>query len=427
MDIMSFKRDSRSPNMRIRYRLACCLVAVLCAASLSAAGSELADAVMRGNKAAVRSLLQRKVDVNAPQVDGTTALHWAVRADDLETIDLLVRAGANVSARNRAGVMPLELAALNGNAAVIERLIKAGADVNRPLNSSGDTALMMASRSGKAGAVKALLDRGAQINAKETWADTTALMWAVSEGNHDVVKLLIERGADVNARTKFVPSATGRGFEGATPVAAKADQAPEQNASGLLSPLMFAAREGDLESARMLVAAGAQVNAVGGDGKDALGLAIFNGSYEVASFLIDQHADVNKADAQKFTPLFWAVDRRNMETAPNFPWVVTTDPVAAHQEIARCRRRRQLCRQQHTPCAHAGRFTAYRFRDSVDASRILRRHRTGQASPGSWRRSQCHIQRQRNNLDGCLRNRVHPGLQQRTHSGRTSGSRQIAC
>jgi ankyrin repeat protein len=100
--------------MRIRYRLACCLIAVLCAASLSAAGSELADAVMRGNKTAVRSLLQRKVDVNAPQVDGTTALHWAVRSDDLETIDLLVRAGANVSARNRAGVMPLELAALNG-------------------------------------------------------------------------------------------------------------------------------------------------------------------------------------------------------------------------------------------------------------------------------------------------------------------------
>ena len=313
--------------MRIRYRLACCLVAVLCAASLSAAGSELADAVMRGNKATVRSLLQRKVDVNAPQVDGTTALHWAVRSDDLETIDLLVRAGANVSARNRAGVMPLELAALNGNAAVLERLIKAGADVNKPLNSSGDTALMMASRSGKAEAVKALLDRGAQINAKETWADTTALMWAVSEGHHDVVKLLIERGADVNARTKFVPSATGRGFEGATPVAAKADQTAEQNASGFLSPLMFAAREGDLESARMLVAAGAQVNAIGGDAKDALGLAIFNGSYEVASFLIDQHADVNKADAQKFTPLFWAVDRRNMETAPNFPWVVTTDPL----------------------------------------------------------------------------------------------------
>jgi uncharacterized protein len=313
--------------MKIRHILVCCVLAFLSAASLLAASSELADAVMKGNKDAVRALLQRKADVNAAQVDGTTALHWAVRADDLDTVDLLLRAGANVSARNREGVMPIQLAALNGNAAVIDRLLRAGADANTPMNSFGDTPLMMASRSGKADAVKILLDRGAQIDAKETWGDTTALMWAVSEGNHDVVKLLIERGADVNARTKFVPSATGRGFEGATPVASRANQPPEEHASGLLTPLMFAAREGDLESARLLVAAGARVNAVDGDGKDALGLAIFNGSYDVASFLIDQHADVNQADAQRFTPLFWAVDRRNMETAPNFPWVVTTDPM----------------------------------------------------------------------------------------------------
>jgi hypothetical protein len=90
---------------------------------------------------------------------------------------------------------------------------------------------------------------------------------------------------------------------------------------------MFAAREGDVESARFLVAAGADINATGGDGKDALSLALFNGGYDVASLLLDRHANVNQADAQGFTPLFWAVDRRNMETAPNFPWVVTTDPL----------------------------------------------------------------------------------------------------
>src|SRR5262245_12413812 len=152
-------------------------------------------------------------------------------------------------------------------------------------------------------------------------------MWAVNESNHAVVKLLIDRGADVNARSKFVPSATGRGFEGATPVASRPNQAVEENSSGLLTPLMFAAREGDLQSTRLLVAAGAQVNATDGDGKNALSLAVFNGGYDVASFLIDNHADVNNADAQRFTPLFWAVDRRNMETAPNFPWVVTADPL----------------------------------------------------------------------------------------------------
>jgi ankyrin repeat protein len=141
-----------------------------------------------------------------------------------------------------------------------------------------------------------------------------------------VVKILIDAGANVNAPSKFVPSATGRGFEGATPRDSKPNQ-PEQNASGLLTPLMFAAREGDLESAKLLVAAGAEVNVQGGDGKDALSLAIFNGGYSVASFLVDKGANVNQPDAQRFTPLFWAVDRRNMETAPNFPWVVTEDPL----------------------------------------------------------------------------------------------------
>ncbi len=320
--------------MYMRRMLGCCVAVLLPAASLlSAPASDLADAAMKGNKEAVRSLLQRKADVNAPQIDGTTALDWAVRGDDLEMAELLIRAGANVSAANREGATPLLLATVNGNAAMIEKLIKAGANPNAPLTKTGDTALMMAARTGKIDALKMLLDLGAQVNTKETWGDTTALMWAVSERHPSAVKMLVERGADVNARSKFVPSTTGRGFEGTTPVAPKSGQSAEEHSGGLLTPLMFAAREGDVESARILVAAGADVNATGGDGKDALGLALFNGSYEVASFLVDNHSKVNQADAQGFTPLFWVVDRRNMETAPNFPWMVTTDPLPLTEKM----------------------------------------------------------------------------------------------
>ncbi|HEY1753945.1 MAG TPA: ankyrin repeat domain-containing protein [Bryobacteraceae bacterium] len=304
------------------------------AMTLTAAGkSAVADAAMHGDKAAVRALVQQKADVNAPQVDGATALHWAVRADDLELTDLLLRSGAHVSAANAEGATPLLLATQNGNAAIIERLLQAGADPNAPLTELGDTALMMASRTGNVAAVKVLLDHKAQVNTKETWGGTTALMWAVSEHHPETVKLLVERGADVNAKSNLVPSASGRGFEGTSPVAAKPDQPIEEFASGLLTPLMFAAREDDLESARTLIQAGADVNAAGADGKDALGLALFNGSYSVASLLIDSHANVNRADAQRFTPLFWAVDRRNMETAPNFPWMVTTDPLPVIQKL----------------------------------------------------------------------------------------------
>jgi uncharacterized protein len=312
----------------MKYVFESITLACILASSLSAAGrSEVADAAMQGNAPAVRALLEKKADVNAPQVDGTTALHWAVRANDLEMTGILLRAGARPSVANESGATPMELAAMNGNAAILDRLLQAGADPNAPLSHSGDTALMMAARTGRVDAVKALLDHGAQVNAKETWGGTTALMWAVAERHPEVAKLLVERGADVNAKSDFVPSASGRGFEGTAPVAPQPDQAVEEFASGWLTPLMFAAREDDLESARILIQAGADVNAVGGDGKDALALALFNGSYDVASLLIDSHANVNHADAQRFTPLFWAVDRRNMETAPNFPWMVTTDPL----------------------------------------------------------------------------------------------------
>ncbi len=319
--------------MCMRRVLGCCVVMLLSAAVLGAAVSDLADAAMKGNKAAVRSLLQKKADVNAAQTDGTTALHWAVRLDDLETAELLIRAGANVAAATRAGATPLQLAAVNGNAAIIAALIKAGADPNAPVTKYGDTTLMMAARTGNPEAIKVLLDNGATANAVETWGGTTALMWAVSESHPDAAKMLIDRGANVNVRSKIVPSEGRRGGSTSNssvtslPRDPEPGEKPKKDYYGGFTPLHFAVRQGDMESTRRLVAAGADVNTVSADGKASLELAIYNGNYEIASFLIDNKAQVNHADAEGFTPLFWTVDRRNMETNPGMPWMVTLDPL----------------------------------------------------------------------------------------------------
>lgn len=314
-------------------RAASILCLLLGCAPAYGAVSEVADAAMRGDREAVRAALARKADVNIPQMDGTTALHWAVERDDLETTDILLRAGARVTVQTREGVTPLQLAATNGNGMMIDRLVKAGADPNAALTPTGDTALMMAARTGTPGAIRVLAEAGAQVNATERWGGTTALHWAVSEGHADAAKALIAAGADVNARSNYVAPANGRGFEGRTPLSNSAEAKPVEFASGWLTPLMIAAREGDMELARVLVGAGADVNAAAGDGKTALAMAIFNGNYELGSYLVEQKADVNKADTQRFTPLFWAIDRRNMETAPNFPWMVTADPMPLIRQL----------------------------------------------------------------------------------------------
>jgi len=176
----------------------------------------------------------------------------------------------NVSAANRAGAVPDASRGRQRQRGHDRKLIKAGADPNAALTKFGDTALMMTAKTGKADAVKMLLDHNAQVNAKETWGDTTALMWAVSEHHPAVVKMLIDHGADVNAQSKFVPSASGRGFEGPHRSLPNRASARRSSPAVCLTALMFAAREDDIESARLLVAGGADLNAVGGDGKDAL-------------------------------------------------------------------------------------------------------------------------------------------------------------
>jgi ankyrin repeat protein len=303
-----------------RWRIAgTAIVAVLAAANLAAAAGDtrLADAAMRADRAGVRALLQQKADVNATQPDGTTALHWAVRANDLETTQLLLRAGAAVSATTRYGVTPLYLAAVNGNASVIDALLGAGADANAA-NPGGETALMTAARTGRIDAVRLLLDKGAAINAQERVRGQNALMWAVLEHHADVVSLLLSRGAIVDAATTIsIPDGTTGEPEGTSgdigahgPGIYRSRAVPSP--SGAMTPLLFAARDGNLAMARILLDAGADINRPSANGTSPLVVAITNNHIELALFLVERGADINAADRfYKRTPLFAAVERRN--------------------------------------------------------------------------------------------------------------------
>src|SRR5258705_2980060 len=163
------------------------LIVGLAAAGHAATRSDVADAVMKGDKAALRALLQKKADLNAPQVDGATALHWAVYRDDSETMNQLIRAGANVNVTNREGVTPLAMASLYGRPAIIEALLLAGADAKQR-TANGETLVMFAARNGNPAAIELLVAGGADIGAKENLRGTTALMWAVGQRHSAAVQ-----------------------------------------------------------------------------------------------------------------------------------------------------------------------------------------------------------------------------------------------
>jgi ankyrin len=416
-------------------RVAACvgLIAITTALVAGAGKSEIADAAQRGDRAAVQKLILQKVDVNAPQVDGATALHWAVYRQDNELADALIRAGANVKAANRAAMTPLAMAALYGNAALIDRLIKAGADAKQR-GPNGETMLMFAARNGNPQAVQVLLEAGAEVNARETIRGTTALMWAIEQKHPEAVKVLLAGGADHSAKSGGAglprnymanrvnlravelaqdrrrraaeagitydeqlaidqksgrevggqrglgqaldangnpiaggrqgaagapaaaapapaagstpapaatpaPDAAGRGRQGAAgrgragnagaqgraggaaqPAQESDDDDNEVVIAGLvgsggggLTPLIFAAREGDLESAKLLVDAGAPLNQVTEYGWTPLLTAVNNRNYQLAKYLLEKGADPNIANKGGWTPLYLATDNRNIE------------------------------------------------------------------------------------------------------------------
>ena len=407
--------------------VACVGVLVLCvtAPGRGAGKSDVADAAMRGDRTALRALLQQKADVSAPQIDGATALHWAVYRGDVEMADLLIRAGANVKAVNREGVTPLAMASLYGNAPMISRLLKSGAEAAE-VGPNGQTVLMLAARNGNPDAIRVLLEGGAKVNAKETLRGTTALMWAAEQKHPEAVKALLAGGADFTAksggaglpRNYLAPrvntavvkasaqryaraAAAGRTYEeqlkweqangqdtgppsigdqlariqqqeaaaaeqaqppqpaaraeapaapspaapaagqaaaangrgrggagrGAAPGAGRGAAAVEEESDdnevvvaglvgsggGGLTALVFAAREGDLASAKLLLDAGADINQTTEYGWTPLLTATNNRHYVFGKLLLDRGADPNKANKGGWTPLYLATDNRNIE------------------------------------------------------------------------------------------------------------------
>jgi uncharacterized protein len=276
---------------------------LLACAALGAPPLRLVDAVKSGDKATVLALVESHADVNAAEADGTTALHWAARLDDLDLAERLLRAGSHVNAANRYGMTALYLACVNGSAPMIGKLLQAGADANA-IWTEGETPLMIVARGGNVEAAKVLLAHGAQVNAAEPVHGQTPLMWATGQSHPEMMRELIARGADVNARSAV------QHWERQVTAEPREKWLPP----GGFTALLFAARQGCLECAKILVDAKADFNATDPDGNSGVVLAIINGHYDVAGYLIDKGTDPNLADVTGRTALYAAVD---FSTMPN--------------------------------------------------------------------------------------------------------------
>ena len=271
---------------------------------ISASGQErlpLVVAAKNADSGGVRALLEQGAAVNAADPDGTTALHWASYQDDVETADLLINSGADVNATSDLGATPLWVACENGSLAMVQKLLSAGAAPNAPLL-LGETPLMIASRGGTPDVVEQLLAKGADVNASAARGQT-ALMWAVAQKHADVVEVLLAHGADVHARSEVWSQM----------MAVPPHGRPEYNREiphGGNTALMFAARVGDLASAKFLVAAGASVNDMDAWGVSATVLAAHSGYGALVGFLLENGGDPNVA-AAGFTALHEAIMRRD--------------------------------------------------------------------------------------------------------------------
>ena len=326
----SFLRAFAAPRPVIAF----ILLAAVCGTPSAQSPRPLVDAVKRGDHAAVKSLLRGKTIVNEAEADGTTALHFAVQANDVELVRLLIGAGADVKASNRYGLRPITLAATNGSEPVLSLLLKAGADPNT-VTSSGEPVVMTAARTGRVDALKRLISAGANVNARERWFGETALMWAAAENHAGAIRALVEAGAAIDARSTVLDAPVLEFPRSGGP------NSPFPR--GGWTAVMFAARQGAIDAARTLAELGANLNlaalpqtdvplkpeemrsADNGIGTSALVFAIINVHYDLAAVLLEKGADPNVLDLAGMGALYAAADMNSLQWVQGRPAPILTD------------------------------------------------------------------------------------------------------
>lgn len=303
------------------YRLSC-MVMVVATVSFAAypARANLADAAMNQDTLALQSLIADGADPDSRGQFDTPALHWLVRYNDIESARLLLREGADPNISSRYGVTPLGLAVANGNVPLVSLLLEAGADANTREH-NGQTILQTAADVGVIESVKLLVEHGARIDERDTAFGQTALMFATRAGHPDVVRLLLDEGADPNASTyigetpRWIEPNSQRGFgfgigiiRGGTP----ADRGRREPIPGAMTPLLYAARHDQAEIAGILLRAGADIHKPEANNINPLLMAVENNSMATARFLIEQGSDLNVQDWYGRTPLWEAINVRNL-------------------------------------------------------------------------------------------------------------------
>jgi len=305
--------------------LVACAMAVNAFAADTVANKDtrLVQAAKAGNSAAAMALIQKRVDPNVAEPDGTTPLHWAVRNNDLTLVERLIKAGAKATVENRYGVTPISLACQSGSGPIVERLIAAGVSANAT-GPEGETALHTCAHAGNVDGAKVLLAHGASINAGDSWRGQTPLMWAAAQRHAPMIKALVEAGADVNARSTIIAWERQR----------TAEPRDKWLPPGGLTAMLFAAREGCVDCVTVLASSGADINAIDPDSHTPLVLALMNGHFDVAGALINAGADVNLADSVGRTALLAAVDAHTMPQS-NRPAPRETDDTLSSLDIVK--------------------------------------------------------------------------------------------